>query len=105
LDETRSIGSSSFNQTAPRGDGVKKTKTTEITVETDEFFVIKRRDRSAYGRCETCGALVPMVTLAEAAGITRETELVIYGQIRARLLHSTQKPEGQVLICLNSLLT
>ena len=83
---------------------MKKTKTTEITVETDEFFVIKRRDRSAYGRCEACGALVQMVPLAEAAEIARVSELVIYDQTKARFLHSTVTLEGQVLICLNSLL-
>jgi hypothetical protein len=84
---------------------MKKTKTTEITVETDEWFIIKRRDRSAHGPCERCGARVQMVTLAEAASIARVSELVICGQIKARFLHSTQTPDGQVLICLNSLLT
>ena len=83
---------------------MKKTKTTEITFETDELFVIKRRDRSTHGRCETCGTLVQMVTLAEAASIARVSELT-GGQIKARFLHSTKTPEGQVLICLNSLLT
>jgi hypothetical protein len=84
---------------------MKKTKTTEITVETDELFVIKRRERSAHGQCETCGALVQMVTLTEAASIARVSELVLYGKIKARFLHSTETPDGQVLICLNSLLT
>ena len=83
---------------------MKRTKTTEITVETDELFVIKRRDRSAYGRCGACGARVQMVTLAEAASIARVSELVICGQIRARFLHATATLNGQVLICLNSLL-
>lgn len=84
---------------------MKKTKTTEITVETEELFVIKRRDRSLNSRCETCNALVQMVTLAEAARISRVSELVIYEQIKARFLHSTETPVGPVLICLNSLLT
>lgn len=82
---------------------MKKTKTTEITVETDELFVIKRRP-SARGRCETCGLLVQMVTLAEAASIARVSELT-ENQIKARFLHATETPDGQVLICLNSLLT
>ena len=84
---------------------MKKIRTTEITVETEELFVIRRRDRSARGRCEACGALVQMVTLAEAAGITRVSDLVIVDQIKTRFLHSTETPDGQVLICLNSLLT
>jgi hypothetical protein len=45
-----------------------------------------------------------MVTLAEAAVIARVSELTA-DQIKARSLHSTNTPEGQVLICLNSLLT
>ena len=87
------------------GDGMKKTKTTEITFETDELFIIKRRDESTRIRCEICGALVQMISIAEAAGITRVNELAIYEQVKARLLHSTVTLEGQVLICLNSLLT
>ena len=83
---------------------MKKTKTTEITFETDELFVIKRRDRSAYGRCEKCGAVVQMVNLAEAASIAQASKLTC-GQIKARFLHSTETPDGQVLICLNSILT
>lgn len=84
---------------------MKKTKTTEITFETDEVFIIKRRDESTRFRCETCGALVQMVSIAEAASITRVNELAIYEQVKARLLHSTVTPEGQILICLNSSLT
>lgn len=83
---------------------MKKTKTTEITVETNELFIIKRRDRLAPGRCEACDAWVQMVTLAEAAVIARVSELTA-DQIKARSLHSTNTPQGQVLICLNSLLT
>jgi len=84
---------------------MKKTKTTEITFETDELFIIKRRDESTRIRCETCGALVQMVSLAEAASISRVNELAICEQVKARVLHSRVTPEGQVLICLNSLLT
>ena len=83
---------------------MKKTKTTEITFETDELFIIKRRDESTRIRCETCGALV-WISIAEAASITRVNELAICEQVKAGLLHSTVTPEGQVLICLNSLLT
>jgi len=84
---------------------MKKTKTTEITFETDEFFIIKRPDESTRIRCETCDALVQMVSMAEATSISRVNELAIYEQVKARLLHSTVTPEGQVLICVNSLLT
>ena len=86
-----------------RRDVMKKTKTTEITVETDEFFVVKGRDRSAHAWCETCGKLVRMITLAEAASIADVSEMT-GDQIKARLLHATQTAGGQVLICLNSLL-
>ena len=83
---------------------MKKTKTTEITFETDELFIIKSRDESTRIRCETCGALVEMVSIAKAASITHVNELAIYEQVKARLLHSTETPDGRVLICLNSLL-
>jgi hypothetical protein len=85
-------------------DVMKKTKTTEITIETNELIVIKGLNRSTYGRCETCGTLVQMVTLAEAARIARVSELTS-DQITARFLHATETNDRQVLICLNSLLT
>ena len=84
---------------------MKKTRTTEITFETDELFIIKRRNESTRIRCETCGALVWIVSMAEAASITRVNELAICEQVKVGLLHSTVTREGQVLICLNSLLT
>jgi hypothetical protein len=93
-----------LKQISASGDVMKKTKTTEITIETEELFVVKRHDRSAYGRCETCGKQGQMVTLAEAAVIARVSELT-GDQIKARFLHATETPDGQVLICLNSLLT
>jgi len=83
---------------------MKKTRTTEITFETDELFIVRRRDRSTNRRCETCGAQVQMLTLAEAAAITRTSDLAIRSRIDSRVLHSTETLDGQVLICLNSLL-
>jgi len=83
---------------------MKKTKTTEITIETNELIVFKSLNRSTYGRCEACGTLVQMITLAEAASIARVSELT-GDEITARFLHETKTNDGQVLICLNSLLT
>jgi hypothetical protein len=105
LGQTRAIRSQEEKSKSEFGEGMKKTKTTEITFETDELFIIKKRDESTHIRCETCGPLVRMVSIAEAASITRADELAICEQVKARLLHSTVTPEGQVLICLNSLLT
>jgi hypothetical protein len=54
--------------------------------------------------CEACGAQDQMVTLDEASSIAGVSELAIRRQIDARVLHSTETPDGQIVICLNSLL-
>lgn len=82
---------------------MKRTKTTEITVETNEFFVVRRRDRVVHRRCAACGRVVQMVTVSEATSIAGED--LHNEQSEARLLHAIRTPDGQVLICLNSLLT
>ena len=81
---------------------MKRTKTTEITVETDEFFVVRRRDRLVHRRCVACGKVVQMVTVHEMTSIAGEE---LNGEQEARFLHAIRTPDGQVLICLNSLLT
>lgn len=83
---------------------MKKTKTIEITIETDELFVLKGRNRSVQGRCETCGGPVHLVTLAEAASMICMPEF-IWAEVKARFPHSIATCDGQVLVCLNSLRT
>src|SRR6185436_19804538 len=53
-----------------RAKGVmKRTKTTEITLETDEFFLVRRRDRLVHRPCVACGKVVQMVTVPEAISL------------------------------------
>lgn len=81
----------------------KAKRITRITLETERVLVIRgKRSREVW--CEACSAQVQMVTLDEASSIAGVSELAICRQIDARFLHSTETPDGQIVICLNSLL-
>jgi len=81
----------------------KAKRITRITFETERVLVIRgKRCRDVW--CEACGAQVQMVTLGEASSIAGLSELAICRQIDARFLHSTETPDGLIVICLNSLL-
>jgi len=70
-------------------------KRTEITIETERFLIVsRRRDRTVLW-CEACASDEPMMTVAEAA---RDFRFVESG-----LLHFARTPDGQLMICSNSL--
>ena len=79
-----------------------KKRRTEITVETSRVLVM-----SGYqGRirlCPACSAEVKMLTVDEAAALTRLSPLVIFRMIEARQLHYLEIPGSPLLVCLKSL--
>jgi hypothetical protein len=76
-------------------------KRTEITVETDQVTIIRRR-RTMRAWCRQCGCEVDMVGLAEAEALTGMDGpgLRIYAE--ARGWHLFQGEDGSDLICLES---
>ena len=74
-----------------------------ITVEIDRVISISQRQSSPVAWCAACESLVRMVTADEAARLARVTARLIYQWVEAGRLHFTETPEGQLLICLNSL--
>jgi hypothetical protein len=86
------------------GGEVKTKRRTEITVETDRFIVIRRRIGSPPARCAVCEGQVKMVTPDEAALLARVTSRTVYRWIEADKLHFAETSEGQLFVCLNSLL-
>ena len=79
------------------------TRTTEIKVETEELYLLRRSGKPVRAWCPACAAEVRMLTAdgaAAAAGVSTRT---IYRWVERGKIHFTETGQGQVLICLNSL--
>ena len=80
-----------------------KDKKTEITTETFEVLIIRRRTTLTRKWCEGCGKQVALISLDEAcmSGLSIEA---VEGQVEAGRIHLIEKAGGSSQICLNSLL-
>jgi hypothetical protein len=81
---------------------MRKKKRTEITIETDRVLIIKRPKGSVPGWCPKCVQQVEMVAPDYATAITRVSTRTIYRWVEAEKIHFTERPDGMLLICLNS---
>jgi hypothetical protein len=82
---------------------VRKTRRTEITVETKQVLVVRKLGVPILAWCPGCAAEAKMVTPDEAAAITCTNSRMIYRWVEAEKVHSTETADGATLICLNSL--
>jgi hypothetical protein len=82
---------------------MRRTKTTEIIVETDEVFIIRQSNAAASGRCCECGGQVELISPEIAAAIFGAGVRSVYRLIEASLLHFSETQDGRLLVCLNSL--
>jgi len=76
---------------------------TEILLEITQLLIIKRRGDSGLAWCEGCARNVQMISTEKAAIIARQSTRNIYRWVEAGRVHFTEKPEGHLLICLDSL--
>ena len=77
-------------------------KRTEITIETDEVLVIRRRRGAMRAWCRKCGCEVDIVDLAEAAALSRTTGPALRDYAEARGCHVLKGEDGQDLMCMES---
>ena len=80
-----------------------KTKRTELTIETDEIWVIRRPGTAYVARCPVCHERTTMVTPEEAALLTEVDVRHIYRQVEAGLVHYSETPGGLLFVCSNSI--
>ncbi len=82
---------------------MKRTKTTEIIIETDEIFVLHPHNAAApvASDCPACGA--KMTTPEEAASLRKLPPRHVYRLVEAGGAHFTEAADGRVLVCLASL--
>ena len=79
-------------------------KTTRLTIETRQIFVIRRPATSRRAECETCGEVVDLVTADEAARLAQVSVRAIYRWVEGGYLHFIEAADGALFICVNSLL-
>ena len=76
----------------------------KFTIETERTFIFSSRGDRRVAWCERCGADVEMATLDEAARAAGVSELTICRRLEACSLHYTERADGRIFICLESLL-
>lgn len=82
---------------------MKKIKV-ELTVERRQRLSIRRVNTLTQAWCDACGEKVVMVSGEEAARLIGKRSREIYRQSEQGSLHSGEKPDGTLLICVKSLL-
>lgn len=73
---------------------------TEITVETERWVVINKHRRTAW--CRDCSRNVEMLSIDDAAIFARVNSRTIFHWAESGVVHSTETPEGLLLICPHS---
>jgi hypothetical protein len=73
---------------------------TEITVETDRLVIVSKRRRNTW--CSACSRQVEMLNVDEAAIFAQVNSRTIFHWAESGMVHSSETPEGLLLICPNS---
>jgi hypothetical protein len=79
-------------------------KRTEITVETNEIWIIRPSTRPLPGWCTDCEGIVNRLWPEDAASLVDVRVRVIYQWVEAGKVHYLDSPEGHLLICVCSLM-
>ena len=73
---------------------------TEITIETERLVIVNRRRRDAW--CAACSRQVEMLNVDDAAIFAHVNSRTIFHWAESGALHSSETPEGLLLICPHS---
>ena len=82
---------------------MRKTKRTELTVETDEIVVLRTTGKAIQAWCPQCGEAVRMITSEEALVLASVNTRTIYRLVQDSKVHYAKTAEGFLRICLRSL--
>ena len=75
----------------------------EITIETDEALVLRRKDLRRRAWCGGCGPEVEFVTPEAAALASGVTTREVYRLVEAGVAHFFETNDGALLVCARSL--
>ena len=81
-----------------------KARRTEVTIETDEIWIIRRPAGGLVGMCPECEEQTTMMTPEEAAVLTKLSGQDIICHAECGLIHYATIPGGRVLVCFNSIM-
>jgi hypothetical protein len=81
-----------------------KTRRTEVTIEVDEVWIIRRPDCNDPLWCPACSKQTTVISPANAALLTGLKLLDIYRLIETGRIHRTAMAEETVLVCFTSLM-
>lgn len=101
--ETSTGGRVSTSPSTPAGAGTKANKVTEITVEMNQVFVIRKPGGLVEALCPECAAEANMVMPEVAAIVAGLSTRTIYRWVETGMIHFVETPEGFMLVCLASL--
>lgn len=73
---------------------------TEITIEKERLVIVNRRRRDAW--CSVCGRRVEMLNVDDAAIFAQVNSRTIFHWAESGVVHSSETPEGLLLICPHS---
>jgi hypothetical protein len=78
-------------------------KRTEVTIETDRVVTVRRRV-SLRAYCRQCGRVVDAIGVEEAGALTGQKAPKLTDHTRAGAWHICEGWDGEMLICLDSVL-
>ena len=81
---------------------MKTTRSIEISVETDEVFLIRRLGGQMVAGCPECGRGATMVTPNEASRLTGISCREISRRVEAGRVHFSETTDGLLFVCINS---
>jgi len=81
----------------------RRKRITEIKVENEEIYLLRRLQKPTHAWCGKCGAKVRMVTPDEAARAAGVNTRTIYRWIENAKVHYLETPDGKLFICSRAL--
>jgi hypothetical protein len=81
-----------------------KRKRTEVTIETDEIWIIRLPGSGLVAWCPACCQQATMITPDEAALLIELDVRDIYRHVETGLIHHSAMPGGFLLVCANSIM-
>ena len=83
---------------------IENSKKYIVTTENSEIFILRRNiHKPSRGHCAECGTEVEMLTLDEVSAQTEIGTRELFRMIENNSLHSIETPNGQLLVCINSI--
>jgi hypothetical protein len=83
---------------------VGKRRTTRVFIEKHEFWVVRHAEPPCRAPCSACGVEAEHLAAERAARAAGLTLRALCRMVEAGLLHSTETPDGSLLVCVNSLM-